>query len=74
MNEDEFEIRLTDVKAKFIKVQETEMAFAQASGEYNEAITSLLKFAGVNPDKRGNVIIPDLIDKIRRPKSLIIAP
>jgi hypothetical protein len=74
MNEDEFEIRLTDAKAKFIKAQEAEMSFVRATGEYNEAITSLLKFAGVNPDKRGNVIIPDLIDKIRRPKSAIIAP
>lgn len=73
MTDDQFEIGLSDLKAKFIGLQKAEMAMTQALGAYNEAVGTFLKANGVNPGPNGQLIIPDLIDKVRK-RSAIILP
>jgi hypothetical protein len=71
---DEFEIRLTDAKSRFIEVKKAEMAFVKAQGEYQSALETLFRQAGVKLDQQGNFVILDVIDKVRAPKSPIVVP
>lgn len=73
MKDDEFEIKLTELKAKFIECQKAEMAFTEARGAYDTAVGNFLKQNGINPDRAGGFNIVDLIDKVRR-RSPIILP
>lgn len=72
MNDDQFEIGLTDLKAKFVEARKAHMGFVEAEGKYSAAVNTFLKANGVNPDESGQWVLPDLIDKVRRRSPLVL--
>lgn len=63
MNQDEYEIRLEDMKEKLATLRKAEMAYIQAKGEYEEAMTNLIRFIGIDPNQ-GPLVLPEVIEKL----------